>query len=41
MAADDPGRWVTIASDAPPDAVTADVVRAVAAIHLRSGVHGA
>jgi dTMP kinase len=41
MAAEDPDRWVTIAGDAPPDEVTADVVRAVDAFLLRSGVHGA
>jgi dTMP kinase len=41
MAADDPHRWVRITGDAPPDAVAADVVRAVDAFLLRSGVHGA
>jgi dTMP kinase len=41
MAAADPARWVVIAGEAPPDAVAADVVRAVDAFLLRSGVHGA
>jgi dTMP kinase len=41
MAADEPGRWITIAGAAPPDVVAADVVRAVDAFLLRSGVHGA
>jgi dTMP kinase len=41
MAAADPQRWVLIPSDAPPDIVAADVVRAVDAFLLRSGVHGA